>query len=80
MKLRSTNKCILALQFLYVFRCQLYVLESSSDGGISGQNHVVSGIVKTFVCLMITTPFLFVVNYIEACTLYWKRRGRKEVG
>jgi hypothetical protein len=37
-----------------------YISHPSADGGLSGQEHVAKAIIKIRVCVMVTSPFLFV--------------------
>jgi hypothetical protein len=37
----------------------LSIPHESTDEGLSGPKHVVSGIIKTSVCVIVTPPFLF---------------------
>jgi hypothetical protein len=40
----------------------LYISHISPDDGLSGIKHVLRGILKTFVCVMVTSLFLFLMT------------------
>jgi hypothetical protein len=42
------------------FRHHLYISHVSPGHGLSGPKYIVSEIIKTFVCVTVTSPFLFV--------------------
>jgi hypothetical protein len=44
----------------YEFRQHLHIPHESPDDGVSGQKHAVSGIERTFACMLLTPPFLFI--------------------
>jgi hypothetical protein len=52
---------------LYVFGHHLHIPNESPDDGLSGPKHVVSWLIKTFACVTVTPPCLFVstINRIQ---------------
>jgi hypothetical protein len=44
---------------LYEFHHHLYMSLVPSDDGLPGPKHTVSGIIRIFVCVAVTSPFLF---------------------
>jgi hypothetical protein len=47
---------------LYEFHHHLYISHIPSDDGLRGPKHVVSGVIIIFICVAVTSPFLFVSN------------------
>jgi hypothetical protein len=53
----SLDTVLILLKELNEFCLHLYISHVSTDDGLSGPKHVVSGIIKAFVCVMATLPF-----------------------
>jgi hypothetical protein len=56
----------------------LCIPRESSDDGLPGPKHIVSVIIKTFACVMVTPPFLFVSNPTTAYNQPTKQKTNKK--
>jgi hypothetical protein len=55
-----TNNMLYYNCSLHVFRHHLYIPQELPDDRLSAPKHLVSQIIKTFVCVTVTPPFLFI--------------------